>query len=356
MTQSFNRIDLNSPKALFSRDVTVILGDPRLADSAKRGAQFNPEDFEAFDRMKKALEQLQAYHFTYLDNHRTLLSDLLRNSPRFAFNLCDTGYENVARRELHIPAMLEMLGIPYSGAGPVCLALCYDKALVRAIAARHNIPVPVEVYWDAANQPADIALKFPALIKPNCGDGSIGITRSAVVDDAEQARAYLENLRMTPPHADLLIQEFLSGAEYSIGLIGNPALGFIELPPLEVDYGNLDPALPRILAYESKADPESPYWQQITYCETEMDASTRRRLFDYSKVLFERVGCRDYARFDFRTDENGEIKFLEVNPNAAWCWDGKLNLMAGFAGYDYAGFLHLILQAAQARVAAAQLD
>ena len=66
-------------------------------------------------------------------------------------------------------------------------------------------------------------------------------------------------------------------------------------------------------------------------------------------MLFERLDCRDYARFDFRADANGEIKLLEANPNPGWCWDGKMNIMAGYAGMTYTDMLRLILEAAQAR-------
>jgi D-alanine-D-alanine ligase len=66
--------------------------------------------------------------------------------------------------------------------------------------------------------------------------------------------------------------------------------------------------------------------------------------------LFERLECRDYARFDFRADSAGRIKLLEVNPNPGWCWDGKLNLMAGYAGIEYAQLLEMILNAAKERV------
>jgi D-alanine-D-alanine ligase len=75
-------------------------------------------------------------------------------------------------------------------------------------------------------------------------------------------------------------------------------------------------------------------------------------MIDYSNILFERLGCRDYARFDFRADAEGEIRLLEVNPNPGWCWDGKLNLMAEIAGLRYSGLLKLIIEAAQERVAA----
>jgi D-alanine-D-alanine ligase len=68
-------------------------------------------------------------------------------------------------------------------------------------------------------------------------------------------------------------------------------------------------------------------------------------------LLFERLGCRDYARFDFRSDARGEIKLLEVNPNPGWCWDGKLNYMASYEGLRYADLMRMIIEAGQERVA-----
>jgi D-alanine-D-alanine ligase len=193
---------------------------------------------------------------------------------------------------------------------------------------------------------------FPALIKPNYGDSSIGIGRDAVVHSWEEAIACLGRLRAQMPRCPILIQEFLTGPEYSIGIIGNPGQGYRVLPPLEVDYSQLDPGLPRLLAYESKWVPDSPYWSQIGYREARLDEESRRKIVDYSNLLFERLGCRDYARFDFRADAEGEIKLLEVNPNPGWCWDGKLNLMAEMAGLRYCDLLRLIIEAAQERVAA----
>jgi D-alanine-D-alanine ligase len=121
---------------------------------------------------------------------------------------------------------------------------------------------------------------------------------------------------------------------------------------LEVDYTGLDPKLPRILGYESKWVPDSPYWTQIRYREAELRPEVQRALTAYSSILFERLRCRDYARFDFRLDAQGQVKLLEVNPNPGWCWDGKFNLMAGFAGMSYPELLRAILDAAVERVAA----
>jgi len=163
---------------------------------------------------------------------------------------------------------------------------------------------------------------------------------------------YLDQVRAEWPGRPILIQEFLSGPEYSVTILGNPGMGVTVLPVLEVDYSGLDDGLPRILGYESKWLPDSTYWSEIRYCEAELDEDRRQQLIDHSTLLLERTGCRDYARFDWRTDAAGEIKLLEVNPNPGWCWDGKVNLMAGMAGMRYADLLRRILEAAQERVAA----
>jgi D-alanine-D-alanine ligase len=336
---------------LFS-DVTVILGDPRLPDPVKRNGRYNEEDIETVERLKTALHELPDYRFRYLDNHVSLFADLRANRPYFALNFCDEGFNNDAFMEMHVPAMLEMLGIPYSGAGPSCLGVCFNKSLVRGIAQAIDVPVPAETYFNSDDLAATIPSVFPALIKPNFGDSSIGISKDAVVHTWEEAITCLGRLRAEMPGCPILIQEFLTGPEYSIGIIGNPGQEYRVLPPLEVDYSRLDAGLPRLLSYESKWIPDSPYWSQISYREARLDEEARRKMIDYSNILFERLGCRDYARFDYRADADGEIRLLEVNPNPGWCWDGKLNLMAEIAGLRYSELLKLIIEAAQERIAA----
>ncbi len=333
-------------------EVTVLMGDPALPDPVKRSGKFDPEDFETISRLKEALSELSDYQFTYFDNHASLISRLRSGLPRFVLNLCDEGFNNDAFKELHIPSFLEMLGIPYSGAGPACLGLCYNKCVVRAIAASFDIPVPMETYFNPDDTSATLPSVFPAIVKPNFGDSSVGITQDAVVYSSDELIKYLTKIRETLPGLPVLIEEFLSGPEYSISIIGNPGLSYRILAPLEVDYSLLEPGLPHILGYESKWIPDSPYWTQISYHEANINDGIQAKLFDYSNLLFERCGCRDYARFDFRTDSDGEIKLLEVNPNPGWCWDGKLNYMAGFEGLRYADLLGMIIEVAQERIAA----
>jgi D-alanine-D-alanine ligase len=212
------------------------------------------------------------------------------------------------------------------------------------------VPVPLETYVRPGDQGATLPSVFPAILKPNYGDSSQGITKDAVVHNKGSLLDYLERLRVEFPRRPILVQEYLTGAEYSVGLIGNPDQGLRALPILEVDYSRLDPSLPRILGYESKWDPASPYWTEIRYHEARLTDNQQAQLIEYSMRLFERLGCREYARIDFRTDARGEIKLLEVNPNPGWCWDGKFNLMAGFQGTRYAELLGQILAAAEERL------
>ncbi len=335
------------------RKVTVLLGDPTMPDSVKLNGHFNREDIETVERLKQALATLRDYEFEYLDRHESLLTDLAADPPDFVLNFCDEGYRNDAFMELHVPAYLEMLRIPYTGSSPSALGLCYDKAIVRAIGAGLEVPVPAETYYDPADQSATIPSAFPALVKPNYGDSSIGITADAVVRTPEQLVEYLRKLNEQLPGRPALIQEFLEGTEYSVGIVGNPGLSVRVLPVLEVDYSDLPPHLPRILGYESKWQPSSPYWTRIRYLEARIDEATQRKLADWSTLLFERLGCRDYARFDFRANASGELKLLEANPTPGWCWDGKFNLMAEMGGLGYADLLRLIIEAAQERFAAA---
>jgi D-alanine-D-alanine ligase len=334
--------------------VTVLLGDSSRPDPVKRDGHFNPEDFETLERLRDALAELPAYRFAYLERHDDLIARLCADRPEFVLNFCDEGFGNDAQKELHVPALLEMLGVPYSGSGPAALGLCYDKEIVNAIARSLEIPVPEETCFDPADRGATIPSVFPALVKPACGDSSIGITKNAVVYDAEQLIDRLSAVREQLPGIPILVQEFLPGVEYTVGVIGNPGLSHEILPLLEVDYDNLDAGLPRLLPYESKWEPESPYWNQIRYIESKASIEIKNALFDASVLLFQKLGCRDYARFDFRADANGIPKLLEVNPNPGWCWDGKLNLMAELAGWSYADLLSRILEAAQERTLAAR--
>jgi len=329
--------------------VLVITGDHGLPDPTKWDGAFSAADFEMHHQAQEALESLTGYRFDFLTDHASLSRRIEQDPPDLVLNFCDTGFRNVATQELHVPALLEMHGIPYTGAGPAGMVLCYDKSIVRAIAQAHGVPVPGEVLVPADGLPDLSEASWPSLIKPAQGDGSVGIRPDSVVQSEDVAHRYLERFRQELPGRAALVQEFLPGTEYGLALVGNPGRGFTALPPLEVDYSGLPTELAPILAFESKTGPSNPYLSVgIQPASPSPDRLAEMR--QISELLFERLQCRDYARFDFRTAADGRIKLLEVNPNPAWSSDGKLAIMAAFGGIGYAELLGLILTTARARL------
>ena len=332
------------------RRLAVVTGDHGQPDPTKLGARYGPQDLAGHEAMLQALGSLGRFEVRAFTDHSRLFEGLLAYAPDLVLNFCDTGIGNQPTRELNLPAWLELQDIPYTGATPQAMVLCFDKQIVRLVAEALGVAVPREAYVFGARVQDALPDVYPALIKPNAADGSVGITKDAVVRDEGQARDYLAFLQRELPGRDLLWQEYLPGAEYGIGLIGNPGHGFTVLPPLEVDYSGLPAGLNPILSFESKADPDSPYWNDIRYRRADMDESRLAQLAGWAELLFRRMGLRDYARFDFRCAADGQPRLMEVNPNPAWANDAKLAMMAGFAGIEYPHMLEAIVDAAIRRL------
>lgn len=332
------------------RELVVLLGDPRLADPVKRNGRFNDEDFEALGRLKDALLRLSQYKYVFLDNHATILDDLRAHQGTFVLNFCDEGFYNAASLELHVPALLDFLNLPYSGAGPACLSLSYDKIAAAGAVQSLGIAVPRSIYLSPADPIPDIAASLPAFIKLNCSDGSFGIGPEALVQSQAEAVALVRKLRRKHPGQGILIQEYLSGTEYTASLVGNPSHGFRIFPVLQMDYSALSPGRPPIFTYEAKWDVESPDFSAVKYyAATDLTETEKRQIGEQCCRIFERLGCRDYARIDFRRDANGAIKFLEANPNPGWYWDSFFNIMGECDGLGYHELLDLVIRAALAR-------
>jgi len=334
-------------------NIVVLLGDPKKSDIVKPDSKFDEDDYHTINELKKALSKLKHYNFIYLDNHDTFIQDLrkIKNKCSFVFNLCDEGFNNDPTKELHISAVLELLDIPYSGGTPQCLSYCYDKSLIRGIAQEIDVPVPSafliksdDVYY------IDFQLNFPVIVKPNFGDSSFGITSNNVCYDMQSLENAIIQIRQKFGYNNpVLVEQFLTGKDISVGIIGNPTISYTVLPIIEEDYSCLPEELPKICGYEAKWDPDSPYWG-IKSKKANLSEDVEQFLVTSCLRLFERLDCRDYARFDWRFDEQGTPRLLEVNPNPGWCWDGHLAKMANIKKMTYSEMLKSILEACSDRI------
>jgi len=336
------------------KNIVVVMGDPRKQDIIKPSYVFDEDDIYTINQLKSALKQIEgdSFHFSYFNNHDTLIQDLMKMKDKiyFAFNLCDEGYSNDARKELHVPALLEMLGVFYTGGGPQCLAYCYDKSLTRGVAEEMGIPVPQAIFIKSEDTKFDLPFSFPVIVKPNFGDSSFGITQNSVAYNHEDLLSAITEIREKFGYEKpILVEEFLIGKDISLGIIGNPPNSYNILPITEEDYSLVPEELPRVCGYEAKWLPDSPYWK-IKSVQAELPDDVKNFVSDCCLKLFERLECRDYARFDWRLDSKGNPKLLEVNPNPGWCWDGHLVKMSKFAGMSYPEILGAILIAADQRM------
>lgn len=332
------------------RKISVLLGDPRRNDRVKPGQKFSTEDAGEVETLKKTLGQLPGYEFTYLDDHKSLINDLQHMRPDFVLNFCDNGFNNNPQQELHIPALLEMLDIPYSGAGPDCLLLSYDKFIVNQTARRLGVPTPQEELLGgdiAAIEHWDI---FPAMVKPNAADNSVGIDTGSVVHDHASLKAQIGHLQENLGIEDVLVQEFLPGTEYRVTMIGNPEPGFTYLPTFEWDYSNLPPDVPPILTHDSKYDIHGPY-DNLKSRHSRLTPVLQQQIECHSETLFKALRCRDCAKIDYRLDRSGQLRLVEFNPNPSWDEGAYVNQEDIDKGYYYLDILRLLLEVGQMRYA-----
>lgn len=341
-------------KSRDKKSVYVLMGDPRIADTVKPNSSFDEDDFHTINELENALKEIQDFDFTFLNNHKTLITDLTREKDNidFVLNLCDEGYNNEATKELHVPSLLEMLNIPYTGGNPQCLAYCYDKSLVRGIANEIEIPTPKAfVVKPEDTTVIELLVDFPVIVKPNFGDSSIGINQKSVCYNiVELENAILQVREKLGFETTILVEEYLTGKDISVGILGNLPDAYTVLPVIEEDYSALPEGLPKICGYEAKWDQESPYWN-IKSIPAELPSETVRFLEASCLKLFARLNLRDYGRFDWRLDKNGMPKLLEVNPNPGWCWDGHLAKMCKVADISYAEMLRRVIKSAEYRLA-----
>ncbi len=340
------------------KKVVVLLGDSRLYDPVAPGGVWDADDFETIDLLKKALGEIEGYEYLFLDNHKTLLDDLkaLKGSVDIVFNLLDEGYYNDPRKEMHVAALLEILGFPYTGASPQSMAIRLDKGIVKGIARNLGVPVANGLLIDVGEPVPKVlpkGLDFPVFVKPNNTDAGQGITRKSICNSISEIETKVTELRQdlckTMP---ILIEEFLPGKDLTTGIVGNPGFrNFVQLPIAEEDYSMIPADLPRLCGWESKWDPNSPYWNTKSV-RVDLPLETKKVIEEGTKRMFVYTECRDYARFDWRLNSKGEPRLLDVNCNPGWCWDGHMAKLSAMVGVSYPQMLGKILDAAFERIAA----
>lgn len=280
-----------------------------------------------------------------------LFASLEHVRPDIVFNIAE-GWGDRNRESL-LPAMLEFLGIPYTGSDPLTLGVTLDKAWAKHLVERAGVPTaPYLKVLPGAIVPGDLGgLAFPMFVKPNAEGSSKGIRFSSKVTDREGLQAMVDWVHQTY-RQPALVEEYLPGREFSVGLLGNgPTLR--TLPVVGVRPGSGVPAVALgedphnefIYSYEVKSAN-----LEAAECPAAIGPELTLRLQDLARRVWLALECRDVARVDFKLDRHGDPLFLEVNPLPSLSREWSFLALEGRAlGLNYADLILAILDEALVR-------
>ncbi|MFZ0389996.1 MAG: D-alanine--D-alanine ligase [Calditrichia bacterium] len=283
--------------------------------------------------------------FLPVSDFESSISRVRAFSPDVIFNLCE-GYRGDAHLEMHMAALWEMLGIPYTGNPPLTLGLAQNKILTKQLLQANHIPTPDYEVFTAI--PGNTSLDFPLIAKPAMEDASVGITQNSVINNPDELQQSVGEL-LAIYKQPVLVEKFIGGREFNISIFGNnpPQV----LPISEINFQDLEAHQHAITSYEAKWLPEHPLFQKTPpVCPAPVSGQLKQRLEETALRVYQIIGGRDYGRVDLRTDQSGGIFVLEYNPNPDICPDAGYSRALAAADIKYQDFVLKIIRDAKQRM------
>lgn len=307
----------------------------------------------------------------FLEGNADLYNALRANRPDICFNFCEGHWGS--GREAHVPAMLEMLRIPYTGSQVMTMALALDKPMTKRVLMWHDLPTPAFQTFESADEPLDDDMLFPMFVKPSREGTSMGVSAKSIVHTEAELREQVEYITRKYKQT-ALVERYIAGREITVGLVGNisgvaarrlpgryytskerdysaaglaamRAGGLTFLPPLEVD---LKPFEASDVVYSSALKTNHDLTVNFD-CPAKLERAQIQQLNWLTAAVFRVVGAFDVARVDFRLDEHDNFKpyILEINtlPGLTPGFS-DLVMEANAMGISHAELVNMILNAA----------
>lgn len=274
------------------------------------------------------------------------LERLRAGRPDVIFNLCE-GLSDISAHEIGVAAIFDILGIPYTGSGPVPLSLALNKARTKEVLAYHGVRTAKHLALESAAFEWDDKIDFPIIVKPLHEDASVGITAESVVHDLDALRARVDYVVKTYAQP-ALVEAYIAGRELNVAVVGNDPPEV--LPISEIDFSLIPKGQPKIVSYKAKWLEDSPeYRGTVPMCPAKLEPEVEARVKATALKAYQLVGCRDYARVDMRLSRGKVPYVLEVNPNPDLSPDAGLVRAAKVRGWAYDELVHRIVDMALTR-------
>lgn len=329
-----------------------------IACNLKKGILSGPPDAEAeFDdpdtalAIKEALESAGCL-VEIVEAEEDFPGRIAAHRPDIVFNIAEgrTG----RGREAQVPAILNFLNVPFVGSDETAMCLAMDKALTKRVLSSWGIDTPKYTLFEKDAplsderllNPYDLSgagfLDWPLIVKPNAEGSGKGISGASVVANVADLKGAVYEIADVYGQ-DALIEEFIPGREFTVGLLGNGE-GTRVFPPMEILFRDPDRS---VYSYEIKKD----FKQHVGYaCPPDVGPEIRAGMEDTARKIYRVLGCRDFARIDFRLSPGGRLYFIEINPLPGLAPGySDYPMLAEFCGMDYASLIAGVLKSALAR-------
>ena len=266
------------------------------------------------------------------------------NNIDIVFNIAEN--ENGLSREAQIPAMLDMLKIPYTGSDPLTLATCLDKSRTKEILSYHKIKTPKFIVVNNIDDLKYFNLDFPVFIKPLGEGSSKGIFDSSFISNKDELYAAAEkNLRTY--NQPSIVEEYLPGREFTVAMLGNDDEA-IALPVIELNFNDLPGDMHPVYSFEAKwilDTKDNP--MDIYTCPAKINQDLENKIKEIALNSYKILRCKDWSRIDIRLDKDDEPNIIEINPLPGILPDPNDNSCfpkaARIAGIEYNELMNRVL-------------
>lgn len=291
---------------------------------------------DTFVEVQKALEML-GYPVIQVGEPSKLLKAKIRDSFDIAFNMCEMiGYRF---REAIAPSIFELCSIPYTFSAPDAMVISLDKNLANLLVRQMGGSVPDWVLINTEHMYPEMFMSYPYIVKPSAEGSGMGINRNSVVNTYEELIMQAKDVEINYLQP-ALVQEFLPGREFTVGVLETELNSPIALEPLEILGLNSENGFTYNYSEKDTIDREH---QLLPLPPGEL--FLRNEIQQLAVLAFRALGCRDAARIDIRLDKNANPSFLELNtlPHIHPLY-GDFCRSASAYGFDYTYLLDTIIQ------------
>lgn len=242
-----------------------------------------------------------------------LVRELQERRPEVVFNLFE-GLGDAGGTEATAAGILEWLEIPFTGCPSPALSVARDKISSKRLLAGAGLPVAGFLCLRDNRVPA-CPFEWPVMVKPAGQDASVGIDHNSVVSGQESLIRRVDHV-LREHGGPVMVEEYLPGREFSVVVLEIQGQGLVNLPAFEIRFEREGPGVWPIFTYDAKWEMDSEDFNHTPLdIPAHIDDEMQQKLGRIAREAFEVLGCRDYARIDFRLDGLGEPRILELNPN-----------------------------------------